>query len=658
MSFFRKNWDYIYHLDMIAPKVEFSHNGKSSFTSLSGVVATLLIVLFTLLTARITIKDLIYQTNPKITEDVYNIEAGEEIIFNEELVNSTFIQFYTFDPTKLRAVEINITEFPPPLLQYAQIESTGRINFLSKLIPMEPCSKEFFEYNYLNTAQLNSYQRQNISFVLDFLTRSSFCFPKNSNFTLSYLEDFRLLVNLFNNHRQKALKYPVLIMQISSKMLIVDRNNYKNPINTTWYQDMINLAVDSVTLYDYFITNKKISVFDPSFMFENLRYENSYNLKETLKASTILGPANNVKGFFDNLPMTQVNLRQSYNKNEMEIRYVTFDDLLSVLGGTFSVMAMIFEIFHGFIMESIFKAEMINSVFSLHKNNYFKDNKFNDKKNINFVFDNNSNKGVDLGINNNSTNRQLENIDVICNQSSDRKMSFDDDIFNKEILKNNLANQLLSSYCNSNLRINRNSSNDNCSSNVNDEISKHKENLKNIQNNENNENEEKIQSRIFKTTVYKSKNEEVKLVKSKTNPYYMQNNLNISLTDIKIDNKIDCKNDSSKNNSQVPYNKDDIGFDSDNIRKDNLNNKKDSNESNNINSFEHKNKIKAFETINNIKHSRSPDKVTDTEALKYLGWLSCCDSAKPDPKREFVIRAISVLESKMNINNYINLFYE
>jgi hypothetical protein len=131
----------------------------------------------------------------------------------------------------------------------------------------------------------------------------------------------------------------------------------------------------------------------------------------------------------------------------------------------------------------------------------------------------------------------------------------------------------------------------------------------------------------------------------------------INLTDIKIDNNDKMENICHSNNVRNKEN-DELNSSTEKKTNNQKYQEKIVDNKDNIKNLDRESKVKVLETINKLKNSRVPDKVTNIEALKYLGWLSCCNNSSFNPKKEFIHRAVSVLESKMNINNYINLFYE
>lgn len=414
-----------FYLDILAPPIEFTNNGKSRSYSVVGVVFSLLIFIISILSAQTLILNIITNSNPKVTIDNVTIEESYSINFNETLKNSFFFQIYSFSLETLDTNIIETSELEPVSISrrtgdYLKYSGAGdALN--QEFYSLEPCSEEFIKEEYLSSDVVTEQQKNNNTYLEELLA-TTLCFPYLNNSEIRYYNrtSFDVTFSFKDNNNSN-----IIIVDVLYKHFIVDRNNFNKPYKILWMDQYYFIDFKKFNSYFYNVHSIFLDVYDPSFILENKR-------NETIKFGTLKDISSYVsidipeilkkKNTLDSL---QLSFTPTYQSSYVEIKYTTYDELLSTLGGTFTVVAFFFQYFHEYFHDCFFKANLINSVFLFHQNDYLNEKEkrasFHENTKINF-HRNNSNYKNDIKKQNenhiNSSNSQFCDSNLQVNEQN------------------------------------------------------------------------------------------------------------------------------------------------------------------------------------------------------------------------------------------------
>lgn len=161
-------------------------------------------------------------------------------------------------------------------------------------------------------------------------------------------------------------KYKFVEIVLYYKDLYLSPDNYNIPFKKYWKIQSFVLNTARLQIIQLYLQDNIIIKSHQKFLFP---HEETFN--KTSKHEVWSIPAE----YFDEIDdpnnhLFELQFLKSYNKNIIEIRYYSFDDIISVFGGTFGVISSfiqsIFLIFAHFFL----KKKMINDVFDFHETTF------------------------------------------------------------------------------------------------------------------------------------------------------------------------------------------------------------------------------------------------------------------------------------------------
>lgn len=484
------------NLDLFASGINFHISGKSRNTNFFGVIFTLITILITLLSSYNIINNFIKEKNATIRENIINSNREDKININGHnfffILNDLSIQ----ENGILKPISRNFFTS-----QFAVLRTSNFRNITaSNEAISQDCSEQYINDEYIRLNNFNEIEKSNF---LNFTSNSSICFPKiieKTGINISHFNDesynFRIIM-----HKDDIVN-KTLVLDMYYKDYVIDADNSDNPIRTEWRMQHFFLN-KGMNIYDVTLRESVFEIYDPSFIYEIKRESQIVpQLLDTKLLANIQENVQNPSGF---IPIAQIRFMNTYNKKITEIRYTTFDEVIAVLGGSFSVFFFIMSIIYSFLVEKLSESDLVNSIFSIYSTksksqNIEKLKELASKLNCNNVIEkvNKSNLSFDdysseveiVSSNNeiSSTNRKLINKNGSNSQSLDKKKNTNElvnsiknvilnGLFTKTAKKN--LNELISEPKGSGMN-NMNDKDDEENQNVNDK----NENVKNQSNND------------------------------------------------------------------------------------------------------------------------------------------------------------------------------
>lgn len=691
MSWFQK-LRFLYHFDILAPSIEFTNKGKSRSTSIMGVLFTLCIVIVSILSAKKLISQIVYTKDPTVSFDYQTTNEDYKLDFNKYRNNFLF-QFLYVDGSLTRQ-PINSDYFKITLIkqsnsnkQYVNItDSNVSIYFLEK------CNEDFLKNNYLLKGKGN-YTNDELKTLKD----TALCLPEITDSEISFYEDTTIDLAISNTPELQNL-FSILIFKVIYKEYIIDRNNYDSPYKVIWDEKYFAVNSDKLQAYNFNLMNYYIDVYNPSFIFQIKRDTLDFGVIDYISdyIDTVIPEI-----FLDvlHVPNLLISFIPTYQDKIIEIKYTTYDELLSTLGGTFAVITFIFQYIHEYLYDCIFKAEIINSVFMFHSNDYdyISNNKINNKErekgriNSKNEKDKESTDSNNRFIDNESKLKSLneienyQNIQNNLNYQNNFHSKYDSNVFLKSSDKLQFKSKIMEQIIYNNKRVDK--------YNINSKYLEQSEHSENINNNEITKSDNKENNIIYNKNKDSYDNNDSKSFdlnsenrmndKRNCNAINHEINEKNKLVVVEEDKTLDC-NDNMKNyndnnediNLRNKNNKDtklemveyttNININNDLNKNSGDNNTMYSNQISNINKNTLINNMnRDFPVKNNegiiqldeIRNCRRYEYVTIKESIKILGCFSIFNDEK-NIKHNLVTKALSVIENKLNYENYFKLFYE
>lgn len=374
LNYFKQKLNRLLYLDILAPPIEFTNNGKARSHSVLGLVFSISIFIISLLSAKSLILNILTNSNPKVTTDYITINENYTMNFNETLKNSFFFKFYYFNVSSIDSYIINTSELEPIYVYKRNSEDIGQadVNENSR-DTLESCSEEFLIQEYLSSEALTEEEKNNRT-VLENLKNTTMCFPYVSDSEISYYKSTSIDMIFSPTIDESTQNTKMMIIEIYYKQLLVDRSNFIKPYKIQWMTKYYFIDYKWFNSYYFNVQSSYLDI-----------YESSFILEEKRGSTLTFGTLDNISGFIDleipveylqgkiKFPFLQLSFFPTYQSKNLEIRYTTYDELLSTLGGTFSVIVFFFQLLHEYLHDCFFKAHLLNSIFLFHKNDYLND---------------------------------------------------------------------------------------------------------------------------------------------------------------------------------------------------------------------------------------------------------------------------------------------
>jgi hypothetical protein len=423
ISCFKTN---ILKFDLFAEGIDFHLKGKNRNTNIFGVFITLLTIIITFLSSYNIIENFLSKTNPTIKISTVNTSKNDTLTFRPD-------EFFF----SLSVLDFNDGVLKPVLsTQYEayfqkQYFEELSVNFI-RLGPASSCSKNFLENDFIKSSALQS-KYLNSSKYLETLLNTTNCFPNLTAIpNISYYKEETL--NFMISFNKENLIQSDIILDFYYKDYVLNGDNFENVSKNEWRLIRLSLK-KGFNIYDIHYTKSVVDIFNPAFIFENRRQSIENN--EFSKYASLI----NTQLFneFPTIPILQIRLNNNHFKKITEIRYITLDEVIASLGGSFSVFYFVFSIIYSTLIEKIIDSDIINAIFSIHSNRKFKDEIYTN---------NHTNKIIELKStkSNNFDQFSESNKECLSNKEKMFKDKYNNDIVdikNRDELKHFILNSII-----------------------------------------------------------------------------------------------------------------------------------------------------------------------------------------------------------------------
>lgn len=413
----------IKNLDMHSNGLKINLNKNETQFHFIGLLFTIGVLAITILSKINLIKDYLNNSNPTLKQ--YNREINSDEYSNFTFSDIVFI-LYKVDFINSKIIPIKQEEIEV-LTIINQSFNLGNINY-EYVGGLFRCSEKDLNDSGIKKEKFSS------DYYNSLFSEYSLCIKSASNTkSFSFNNNKNLAITLHNINTDADLIFTEIYIKESELVY----NNYENPVITKWNLKSFYTTKGN-TMHNIILKKNTYSFNNLSFIFESLRDTTSYYNIDNIS-----------EGFFINTDKknTTIHIRifQSLINSMIDVRYVTIDEIVSSIGGSFSVIFFIFHCIYSYFFDFLSKVDIVNSIFS-----YENDQHISKKaKEIDLTFTK-SLKDSSKEIENNIVlNKQkINNSDsLVLKDSKDTEHFYSKNVFNTDV------NDKKSSYYNKKLKI-------------------------------------------------------------------------------------------------------------------------------------------------------------------------------------------------------------
>lgn len=431
-----KYYNFLISLDMFATGINLNIGKTEKQYNLIGFLFSILTLTLVILSQYTLLRDCLKKINPSIKQLDIQSSSDNKIEFDEESLIIIFHSYkennnlpLTIDNTIpnqfFKVIVESMNETSVEVIEIANVVKCNEIKLNNGIL------KENFKLTKYEKDKIKKY-----AYCLELIDKNK-----------KILIDNQSLIGVILNEISIE-KFENLYIEFFIKDYYLDQNDYDNPLKEIWNKEFFILS------WGYYVFQKAIK--KHVYNFNNL----SFLFQSERKEISILKPFQSY--------LRDINLESNFKSYNMyfrlysdimtikyEIRYITFDDIISGFGGTFSVIFFLVEIFYSSFFSFISKIDLVNSIFKFEKlsNQDFIEfkkslNKISDKSG-NYM-NNSCDKYSKIDKEENPNNKQLYKL--IYNENSNVLNSFDnnrnqkhkivefDDVYSTNFKNNNLKN--------------------------------------------------------------------------------------------------------------------------------------------------------------------------------------------------------------------------
>lgn len=308
-------------LDMLAPKYELSFKGETGYKTPLGSLLTIFVFGLTFFSIRNTFSDFIFQTNPQMTKQNFIVDESTEV----------------------SASKINLKiSFEIVGSSRSTVDTTGIFGPKVEYIHTVDNHMESLEERMSNCLLSQGVEDPH-----------TFCFDNNQTIAFGKTE-FE-----FNPEESVGYVNQDFVMHIEYSELVYNISNYEIPILMASNTEFVFAQSYMLSLRELTFVKKTIDIQDTGFIYYKKRDQLEFYELNQVKL---------IYSFDESFNKTGHHFRFTIKTTgeSIQISYVTFDDVLSAFGGTFTTVLFLVQITYTYICDFFMNIQLINAVFNFH----------------------------------------------------------------------------------------------------------------------------------------------------------------------------------------------------------------------------------------------------------------------------------------------------
>lgn len=331
--------NFVIKFDALSPDVKLNINRIERQNNLIGLIFTIITILFNI------IHDFFHKVNPTIKQNEVRNES-------DSIINADFTRLILlFLKQDLQTgLYLPISNEEIIVKEVSHYDETNEV-----FIPIgtiDYCEKELITNEILNASEENKYITDtDKKFIKDY----GLCL----NITNFEMINTDSILNTFRFSKDIDVENVTFSLNVFYKSKIFNRNNYSNPFEYLWEKKKNFFKTYGFYYHELYLQSYKYDLNYASFIFESLRGDQEFFNYE--KLLIVESYSNQLQTEF------YLGFRGNAFTSNIEVRYITLDDVISSLGGSFSVLFFFAEFLYSNIFDFITKVDTVNSLFRFSK---------------------------------------------------------------------------------------------------------------------------------------------------------------------------------------------------------------------------------------------------------------------------------------------------
>lgn len=352
----------ILKLDLVAPNHNLTFRESDKFSSLFGVVFSIVAIVLTILSISSSLSDFFNGTNPNIINK-YNLETTNSTLTSHNFMFYVQFTYYSMETQALILLDSN--EIPEPPLYNRRFRNESSIYYDDLNIPMIRCDDYLREHYNDDLDEANKISGS----VLERAVQSTYCIDPNAmNFTMKTDNMRQIMFGVTipgESYTVLTNKYLFVLIHVNYKETILVPDRYKKPYQNIWKTTDKSIVKNQYSYNIAYLRRRKIIVEQSSFLFQksnSTEIEDYQLLSYNNALQNPIDPELYKKGL---LHMDIVFIKDD-SFCETTIKYIMLDSIIADFGGTFEVILFICEITFSMFFDFRYKTTLINTFFKYH----------------------------------------------------------------------------------------------------------------------------------------------------------------------------------------------------------------------------------------------------------------------------------------------------
>jgi len=346
------------NIDIYAQPLKLSLNGHYKLKTGIGGYLTILTLILMIFYGWLQVKELYVKESPNIYNQIFTQEKANILTFNKD-----------YSPFYFQIFNLNQSMFINPSVLNIKLKIKSIVNLRTQnitIIDLNYCQKKHFPYNQnISKQEQNSY---------DLIIKNRYLCPElkeNLNIFGSYIEGNMTIIQIIVYPCQNSTDDVVckskkeidqliwnnrLYLSFYYPLLSINLNDYSNPITYNLKEDYYYLPeTNNYKFYTYGIDDLLIRS-DAGYINANF-WEKSGNIINLI--------SNDVWNIDDKDPyFFSIDLISTFNKNIYTRSYIKVFDIISICGGLFNSIRLLFLYLTNFLFHFEVTRVMMNNIFA------------------------------------------------------------------------------------------------------------------------------------------------------------------------------------------------------------------------------------------------------------------------------------------------------
>jgi hypothetical protein len=355
--------NYFLSLDSMGPGFVLNIDGKETYRTLFGTFFTIIAVIISIFTVWGSLESVLYKTNPNIySSSVYDDEPLS--------LNNTSLKFYitvlNFNMENFTYSVINKEEFKLNPVYFIMKANNSGAYFISNFTLLDDCGDSIFkDYNNGFVSEKEHLSQESV----EGMRKNAYCLP-DINYTIGSNLQEQIMFSVdfvYGIYKQAFEKYENIVIRFTYQTVMVNPDNFTNYYNYAWKDSYFLLKRNKMELYQFNIEKMRLSKDQTTFIFSDEID------KELINGINLVQSASLDKTATDKDSMFSISLFKNNLSTKTNIKYKSFNDVISDFGGSFGVLFPLLQVILQWVILKFYNIVILDDdlrVFKTSDENY------------------------------------------------------------------------------------------------------------------------------------------------------------------------------------------------------------------------------------------------------------------------------------------------